>query len=150
MGPEIRNMIQTPASADPGRSSAGFAAGVIADLAAVVIFVSVGRQAHDEAVTLSGVLATGWPFLAGLVGGYLGVTLTRRPALSLRGGLLIAGATVVLGLVLRAGVAGDGAPFSFVVVTIVVLTTLILSWRALILGRRALARAALRRRAAPV
>jgi hypothetical protein len=102
---------------------------VLADLAAVAVFVVVGRLSHDESLSASGLLRTGWPFVVGVVGGYIGIALTRWPALSLRGGTVIAVKTLVIGLVLRYGVANDGTPFPFVVVTIVVLTTLMLGWR---------------------
>jgi len=102
---------------------------VLADVAAVAIFVVVGRLSHDETLTASGLVRTGWPFVIGVVGGYIGIVLTRWPALSLRGGTVIAVKTFVIGLVLRYGVANDGTPFAFVVVTIVVLTALMLGWR---------------------
>ena len=102
---------------------------VLADLAAVAVFVVVGRLSHDESLSASGLVRTGWPFVVGVVGGYIGIVLTRWPALSLRGGTVIAVKTLVIGLVLRYGVANDGTPFSFVVVTILVLTTLMLGWR---------------------
>jgi DUF3054 family protein len=105
------------------------AASSAADLAAVAIYVLVGRLSHDESLSPSGLLSTGWPFLIGIIGGYIGIALTRWPTLSLRGGAVITVKTFVIGLVLRYGVADDATPFSFVVVTIVVLAVLMLGWR---------------------
>ena len=107
---------------------------VLADLVAVVFFVVVGRLSHDESLSASGLLRTGWPFVIGIVGGYVGIALTRWPVLSLRGGTVIAVKTFIIGLVLRYGVVRDGTPFSFVVVTMVILTALILGWRLLALA----------------
>jgi hypothetical protein len=134
MGRELRNISPTTNSADTAHRSGGRGLGVIAasaaaDLAAVAIYVLVGRLSHDESVSASGLLSTGWPFLIGIVGGYIGIALTRWPALSLRGGAVITVKTFVIGLVLRYGVAEDATPFSFVVVTIVVLAALMLGWR---------------------
>ena len=120
-------------SAEPNRASRVIVGSVLADLVAVAFFVIVGRLSHDESLSASGLLRTGWPFVVGVVGGYVGIALTRWPALSLRGGTLIAVKTFVIGLVLRYGVVRDGTPFSFVVVTIVILTGLILGWRLLTL-----------------
>jgi hypothetical protein len=69
-----------------------------------------------------------------VIGGYIGIALTRWPALSLRGGAVIAVKTIIIGLVLRYGVAHDETPFSFVVVTTLVLGGLILGWRLVTLG----------------
>jgi hypothetical protein len=126
------SQITTPAgTADSsnGRGLSVIAASSAADLAAVAIYVLVGRLSHDESVSAAGLLSTGWPFLIGIVGGYIGIALTRWPTLSLRGGAVITVKTFVIGLVLRYGVAEDATPFSFVVVTIVVLAVLMLGWR---------------------
>jgi hypothetical protein len=130
----MRNITQTEPPAVAAWSSMVILGSVLADLVAVTIFVTVGRLSHDESFTAAGLFRTGWPFLVGLVGGYIGIALTRWPVLSLRGGGVIAVKTFVIGLVLRYGVAGDGAPFSFVVVTMLVLTALILGWRLVTLG----------------
>jgi hypothetical protein len=63
------------------------------------------------------------------VGGYVGVALTRWPALGVRSGLVVSVKTTILGLALRYGVAGDDTPFPYIVVTAVVLIALMLGWR---------------------
>ena len=140
MGRDMRNITQT-AAPESSICTRVIIGSVLADLLAVAVFVTVGRLSHDESLSASGLLRTGWPFVVGIVGGYIGIALTRWPVLSLRGGTVIAVKTFVIGLVLRYGVARDGTPFSFIVVTMVILTVLILGWRLLTL-------AALRRRPA--
>jgi DUF3054 family protein len=134
MGRDVQKISRTttPAGSElhlSRRGSSVIAASLAADLAAVTIYVLVGRLSHDESVSASGLLSTAWPFLVGIVGGYIGIALTRWPTLSLRGGAVITVKTFVIGLVLRYGVAEDATPFSFVVVTIVVLAVLMLGWR---------------------
>jgi hypothetical protein len=129
----MRNITQTAAPAGMIFSRV-ILGSVFADLVAVAFFVVVGRLSHDETLSASGLVRTGWPFVVGVVGGYIGIALTRWPTLSLRGGTVIAVKTFVIGLVLRYGVARDGTPFSFVVVTMVILTVLILGWRLLALA----------------
>jgi len=130
MGRQIRNILRTAAPADRLGTPGVLLGAVLADLAAVVVFVSIGRNSHDEALSVAGVLGTGWPFAAGVIGGYLGLARSGRPVLSRPGGVVIAVTTVVIGLVLRHTVAGEGTPFSFVVVTVLVLSALMLGWRA--------------------
>jgi hypothetical protein len=129
MGTEVGNITQTATPAGTARARNVIAGSVVADVVAVLIYVTVGRSSHDESLGLSGLFDTAWPFLVGIVGGYIGIALTRWPTLSLRGGLVITVKTLVIGLVLRYGVAKDGTEFSFVVVTIVVLSVLMLGWR---------------------
>lgn len=112
---------------------------MLIDLAAVVIFVLAGRRSHGESDGLAGVWVTAWPFLAGLAAGYLGLLLTRRRATSLAGGAVVAGKTVVLGLVLRYSLQNNDVPLSFAIVATLVLSALIIGWRAAaarILARR--------------
>lgn len=124
-----------------GAGSPGALAAVIAaDLLVVAVYVVVGRVSHDESLGLAGLVRTGWPFLIGLVGGYVGIALTRWPAMSLRAGLVASVKMVIIGLVLRYGVARDAVPLSYALVTAVVLIGLTLGWRAVAgraLGRRA-------------
>jgi len=126
MGRDLRNTI---AAGPLTRGTNIIVPAVIADLCAVVIYVGVGRAAHNESLSLPGFLSTSWPFLVGVGGGYLGVVLTRWPVLSLRGGVVVTGKCLIIGLVLRYGVQREGTPFPYVVVTVLVLTALMLGWR---------------------
>ncbi len=100
------------------------------DLAAVLLFVVLGRRAHDEGSVVLGTLGTAWPFLAGALAGWAVLALLRLPGRSLRAGAVVAVATVAVGMVLRALVQHDGTPVSFVVVASVVNLALLLGWRA--------------------
>jgi hypothetical protein len=129
MGRDARNITQNGPSAGSSLVPTVIVGSVLADLCAVVAFVVVGRLSHDESLSAAGLVRTGWPFVVGIVGGYIGIAMTRWPVLSFRGGVVIAVKTLVVGLVLRYGVARDDTPFAFVVVTTVVLCTLIIGWR---------------------
>jgi DUF3054 family protein len=102
----------------------------LVDLVAVAAFVVIGRSSHHEAGTVGGVLATGWPFLVGVVSGWLIARAWREPLAIVAAGVPVWVSTVVLGLLLRNLVAGDGTPASFVAVTTVVLAAFLLGWRA--------------------
>jgi len=109
------------------------------DLVLVVVFAVVGRASHGEALSIDGLLVTGWPFLLGcLVGSLIAGVLLRLPWLY--EGLLVWLTTVVLGMFLRA-ITGGGMALGFLIVATVVLALLLIGWRML----AALAR----RRAAP-
>ena len=109
------------------------------DLVLVVVFAIIGRASHGEALTLGGVLVTGWPFLVGcLLGSVIAGVLLRLPWLY--EGLLVWLTTVVLGMFLR-GITGGGMAAGFLIVATLVLAVLLIGWRML----AALAR----RRAAP-
>jgi hypothetical protein len=130
-----------PATAGPrawlGAGGPGSLAAVVgADFVVVALYVTVGRLSHDEGLSAGGLLHTGWPFLVGLAGGYVGVLLSRWPALALRAGAVVSVKTVIIGLVLRYGVARDGTPLPYVIVTAVVLIGLTLAWRAVVLRTR--------------
>ena len=128
MGQAVQNLTQTVTGARPARI---IGACVAADLICVAVFVIIGRISHDEGLSASGLVRTGWPFVVGVVGGYIGIALTRWPALSHAGAAVITVKTLVIGLVLRYGVARDDTPFAFVVVTVLVLALFMFGWRAL-------------------
>ena len=102
---------------------------ILLDLLAVLVFVGIGRVVHDGSLTLPGLWSTAWPFLIGVAGGYLGVVLTRWPPASLRGGAMVAGKTIVLGLVVRYGLQREDTPLSFIIVTLLVIAALMFGWR---------------------
>jgi peptidoglycan/LPS O-acetylase OafA/YrhL len=106
----------------------------LADLAAVAIYVGIGHGSHDEALAAVVPLATAWPFVIGVAGGYIGTVMTRWPALSLRGGAVVTVKCLIIGLVLRYGVQREGTPFSFIAVTVLVLTALMIGWRLAVLA----------------
>lgn len=121
---------------------------ILIDAALVLVFVLIGRGSHGENV-LAGALVTFWPFLAGLVVGWLLVVALRRPAALWPTGVVVWAATLVLGMVLRV-VSSQGIAVSFVIVAAVVLAVFLLGWRAITLAvaavrsRRAVASDAVR------
>lgn len=121
---------------------------ILIDAALVLVFVLIGRGSHGENV-LAGALVTFWPFLVGLVVGWLLVVALRRPAALWPTGVVVWAATLVLGMVLRV-VSSQGIAVSFVIVAAVVLAVFLLGWRAIALAvaavrsRRAVASDAVR------
>lgn len=115
----------------------GRAVGVLADVVAVLVFVAIGRVAHDHGVSPAGVASTAWPFLIGLGVG-VAVLLGRRRArpASLGEGAIRVLATVAIGMALRV-VAGQGTAVAFVLVALAFLAATMLGWRLAALTGRA-------------
>ncbi len=112
-------------------------AAVAADLAAVLVFVGIGRAAHTDGVTVAGVATTAWPFVTGLAAGWLVLVVWQRAGTSLAGGLPVWIATVALGMVLRVA-SRQGIAVAFVLVALGFLGATMLGWRALLAGFRRL------------
>ena len=108
-----------------------------ADVVLVLVFVLIGRASHDENPVL-GALVTLWPFLVGLVVGWIVSRGWRLPLAIDHTGLFVWASTVVVGMLLRFA-SGQGVQVSFIIVTFVVLGAFLLGWRAiarLVLRRR--------------
>ncbi|MGA3216752.1 MAG: DUF3054 domain-containing protein [Acidimicrobiales bacterium] len=103
----------------------------IADLAAVVCFVGIGRSVHDHGLSLGGVASTAWPFVVGLACGWLALAVWRRTGPSFLGGLMVWISTVAFGMVLRV-VAGQGIALAFVFVALGFLGAAMLGWRLIV------------------
>ncbi len=101
----------------------------VADVVCILLFVAVGRRNHAEGVTLSGVAHTAWPFLAGLVAGWVVFRGWRRPTTIRPTGVGVWLSTVVIGMGLRVA-SGAGVALSFVLVATGVTGLLMLGWRA--------------------
>lgn len=97
------------------------------DLVCVVAFASVGRGAHAEAVGLALVAGTAWPFLVGALAGW-GLLRAWRTPLALGTAAGIMAITVVVGHAVRV-LAGGSTHWSFVLVSLVALSVLLLGWR---------------------
>jgi peptidoglycan/LPS O-acetylase OafA/YrhL len=102
-------------------------AGVL-DVLLVLVFVLTGRGSHAEGVTVAGTAGTAWPFLAGLVVGWLVMQAWRSPRGVVWTGIGVWIATVVVGMLLRMA-SGQGTALSFVIVATLVLAALLLGWR---------------------
>lgn len=114
----------------------------LVDLVLVLVFAAIGRASHAEGLDPAGVARTAGPFVVGWLVGWVLVALvpaTRYRPRSLLAGALVWVAVVVVGMLLRHGVVGDGVQTSFVVVTTVVVAVFLLGWRALaaLVARRA-------------
>jgi len=106
-------------------------AGIVSDLAAVLLFVGIGRDVHGHGLTIAGVASTAWPFLSGLVVGWVLIAAWRRDGASFAAGLAVCISTVTVGMVLRV-VSGQGTAFAFVLVALGFLGAIMLGWRALL------------------
>lgn len=101
------------------------------DVVLVLVFVLIGRGSHGENV-LAGLFQTSWPFLAGLVVGWLICLAWRRPSALWPTGVTVWAATTVLGMLLRV-LSGQGIAVPFVIVATLVLAVFLLGWRAIAL-----------------
>jgi chromate transport protein ChrA len=106
-------------------------AAFVVDVALVLLFAAVGRRSHAESGAVVGVLRTAWPFVAGLVLGWVVALGWHRTApLRVRDAVPVWVLTVAGGMLLRVATGAGTAP-SFVVVATVVLGVFLLGWRAL-------------------
>lgn len=101
---------------------------LVLDLGSVLVFVLLGRRAHDSGSILLGTLATAWPFLAGAAAGWLVVRGRRLDPSGLAAGAMVAVATIALGMTLR-HLAGGGVQPSFVAVASAFVALFLLGWR---------------------
>ena len=107
-----------------------------ADLAAVVLFVALGRTSHREGGAVAGFAGTAWPFLAGAVVGWVALLAAGLAGRSLRAGAVVLVGTVAVGMTLRRTVTDGGTPVSFQLVATTFLALFLLGWR-LAAARRA-------------
>ena len=99
------------------------------DTAIVVAFVSIGRRNHDEDEAISGVVETAAPFLIALAVAWVVWRVWLAPD-QIMTGVRVWATTVVLGMLLRNLVFGDGTATSFMIVATVFLGTFLVGWRA--------------------
>jgi len=107
----------------------------IADFVFVLLFVAIGRNAHKDGISLSGMTSTAWPFAVGLLSGWFFIVLTHRNAATRSSGIIIVLWTVTLGMILRV-ISGQGTAFTFVIVALVFLSLFLVGWRTLLSQRR--------------
>jgi Protein of unknown function (DUF3054) len=99
------------------------------DIAAVLVFVAVGRRSHDEggnAVVEAAKVAA--PFLIALAIAWLIGKAWRKPE-SLKIGVIVWAATLIDGMLLRRFVFDRGTAASFIIVATIALGMLLLGWR---------------------
>ena len=111
------------------KRSAVWAASI--DLAAIVLFVAIGRNNHREAGNqVLGAAKVAAPFLIAAAAAWVGGRLWRDP-MSVATGLTVWLVTVALGMVLRRVVFDRGTATAFVIVATVMLFALFIGWRGL-------------------
>lgn len=101
------------------------------DAVSVVVFATFGRGAHSEGLGIGQVWGTAWPFLVGLLVGWIAVLIARRDPASVRAGVVVWACTLVGGMVIRG--LGDGRVphWSFMVVAALATGVFLVGWRAL-------------------
>jgi Protein of unknown function (DUF3054) len=104
------------------------AGGFTLDALLTLIFVLVGRDTHAEAFTVSGILETWWPFLIGLLIGWLVTRAWRKPHGILWQGVGVWASTLIVGMLLRV-LSGQGTALAFVIVASIALAVLLIGWR---------------------
>ncbi|HET9731200.1 MAG TPA: DUF3054 domain-containing protein [Acidimicrobiales bacterium] len=116
------------------------AAAALVDVAAVVLFVAIGRSSHHHPATVGGFLSTAWPFAVGVGVGW--ALSARCPLWVPRAGLIVCSATVAVGMTLRV-VAGQGTAWAFILVALAFLGAVMIAgripagWAARVAGRDA-------------
>jgi Protein of unknown function (DUF3054) len=114
----------------PDRSTVTRAA--LGDIAAVVVFVVIGRNNHDEGNAVSGIVKVAAPFLLALGGGWLlAMRIDRRP-LTVRFGVVVWLTTLLGGMALRRTAFSRGIAIPFVIVATLFLGVSLLGWRLLV------------------
>lgn len=104
----------------------------------IVLFVAIGRSAHEHGISLAGMTSTLWPFVTALAVGWLVTRQRRHSGEAPMDGVVIVLVTVALGMVLRV-VSGQGTAVAFILVALSFLTLFLVGWRLvarLVLRRR--------------
>src|ERR1700712_5161467 len=103
----------------------------VADLVLVLVFVLIGRSSHSEGFSFGGTLVTFWPFLVGLIVGWVATRAWRYPLRLVLPGIPIWLFTVAVGMFLRV-LSGQGVEGRFVIVALIVLGVFLLGWRLIV------------------
>jgi DUF3054 family protein len=103
----------------------------IADVAAIVAFVAIGRRNHDEGTAVDGIATVAAPFLIALAVGWIVARAWARP-IQVESAFIIWPVTVALGLVLRSVVFDRGTALPFIIVATAVTGVFLVGWRMLL------------------
>ena len=104
------------------------------DAVLVIVFSTLGRIAHSEELGVMQVWGTAWPFLVGLVVGWVIVLLARRVPVSIGSGVLLWLSTLAVGMVIRGLGEGRVPHWSFMIFAGLVTALLLIGWRAVRAG----------------
>ena len=100
----------------------------LADVAAIVVFVAIGRRNHQEGEAVDGILTVAAPFLIALVVGWIVARAWSRP-MQVDAAFIIWPVTVAVGMVLRNLVFDRGTALPFIVVATLVTGLFLVGWR---------------------
>ena len=114
----------------------------LADVVAIVVFVTIGRRNHDEGTTISNIAGVAAPFLIALLIGWIAARAWARP-MQVEAAFIIWPVTVAVGMVLRNLVFDRGTALPFIIVATAVTGVFLIGWRMIA------ATLSLRRRSAP-
>lgn len=115
----------------PTRPNVRIAAAAVAlDAVCILLFCAVGRRNHGEGVTVAGIAETAWPFLVGMIVGWLTSRGWRAPTALRPTGVWVWADTIAVGMGIRLGI-GAGIAWSFILVATGATGLLLLGWRAL-------------------
>ena len=98
------------------------------DVAAIVVFVAIGRRSHDEGSAFSGIVKVAAPFLIALVLGWLVARAWKSP-MAVSTGFLVWLVTIVGGLVLRKIAFEGGTAMPFIIVASLFTLATLVGWR---------------------
>lgn len=97
----------------------------------VVGFAAMGNRSHESGTALGDVLGTAAPFLLGLLISSLAVRFWRSPSRLWPDAVVVILGTVTIGMAVRVLSGGGGAEWSFILVTVGVLGSLLAARRVL-------------------
>jgi hypothetical protein len=125
--PLPRSSARNPTFKRPAALAAG------ADVALILAFAAIGRDAHQRGEIVTGVFATAWPFLAGVAASWLVLRAWRAPLALWPTGVGVWLGTVAVGMLLRA-LTGQTVVLPFVIVALLALGVFLLGYRLLAMG----------------
>ena len=108
---------------------------LVADIICVILFATIGRASHGEALSPGGLLRTGTPFVLGLAVGWGIVVTARIPAQRWLAGLVLWASTLLVGMVVRY-FTDQGVAVAFIIVAASFLALTLIGWRAMMIGTR--------------
>ena len=100
----------------------------LADMAAIIVFVAIGRRNHHEGDAVDGILTVAAPFLIALAVGWVVARAWVRP-MQVESAFIIWPVTVAVGMVLRNLVFDRGTALPFILVATLVTGVFLVGWR---------------------
>ena len=100
------------------------------DVVVVTVFAATGRRTHGEANPFVGVLDTAWPFLLGMVAGWVVAYYNwdRRVPVHVPAGVAIWVCAIAIGMLVRR-IMGEGTALAFVIVATLFVGAGLIGWR---------------------